>query len=124
LSDALKRRCLYLYLELPDRAKEKAVIDRKVGGLSEDRLEAMCRVASILRERPLLKRPGLAEMIDWGEALKALSPADGNGLTREHLEQTLGCLLKEAEDVTRIEDELEDVLAEASQLDARDETSS
>ncbi len=124
LSDALKRRCLYLYLELPDRTKEKAVIDRKVGGLSEDRLEAMCRVASVLRDRALLKRPGLAEMIDWGEALKALSPANGDDLTREELEQTLGCLLKEAEDVSTIEDELEDVLIEASQLDTGDEASS
>jgi len=114
LSDALKRRCMYLYLDLPGKDKEIAVLKRKTSGLSRDRIERISEIAAVIRKRPLLKRPGLAEMIDWGRALQIAEDENGDNLDPEIIKQTLGSLLKESEDVARVEEELEEIINEAS----------
>lgn len=105
LSDALKRRCLYLYIDPPSVEKERAIVERKVPELAEGLAADVCGVTQRLRDRPLRKRPGLAETLDWAEALTVLD-GDGEELTVETARHTLGCLLKDAEDVERIDDEV------------------
>ncbi|GGL56381.1 AAA family ATPase [Halocalculus aciditolerans] len=105
LSDALKRRCLYLYVEPPSEEKERAIVERKVPELGREVAEDVCRVTHRLREEPLRKRPGIAETLDWASALSVLDASDGD-LTVADARRTLGCLLKDAEDVRRVDDDL------------------
>ncbi len=81
LSDALKRRCLYLYVDPPSVEKERAIIERKVPELGDGLAADVCGVAERLRNRPLRKRPGLAETLDWAEALTVLD--DGSEEVRD-----------------------------------------
>lgn len=112
LSDALKRRCLYLYVDPPSAEKERAIVERKVPELDEGIAADLCGVTQRLRDRPLRKRPGLAETLDWAEALTVLDGENGQ-LSVETARRTLGCLLKDAEDVERMDDdELASLLAE------------
>ncbi|MFB6354722.1 MAG: AAA family ATPase [Halobacteriales archaeon] len=121
LSDALKRRCLYLHLEPPSFEKERAIVRRKVPELDGAVADAVCGATGRLREEPLLKPPGVAETLDWARALATLrEDGDTNAITDETVRHTLGCLLKEVEDVERLDDALlADVLeaAEAARAD-------
>ncbi len=123
LSDALKRRCLYLHIEPPSFEKERAIVREKVPGLDAAVADAVCGAVGRLREEPLLKRPGVAETLDWADAIAALREADADGdLSAEEVRNTLGCLLKEVEDVRRVDDALlEDVLAAAGAARAGDD---
>jgi MoxR-like ATPase len=115
LSDALKRRCLYLHIEPPTFEKERAIVREKVPELDAAVADAVCGAVGRLREEPLLKQPGVAETLDWARALAELRGADGDGeLSTAEVRNTLGTLLKEVEDVQRMDDALlEDVLAAA-----------
>ena len=101
LSDALRRRCLYLWIEYPDFEKEVRILRAKVPGASERLAGEVARVMQALRREGLRKVPGVAETLDWAQALVSLS-ADhlDAGLVRE----TLGCLVKEAEDLKRLQE--------------------
>ena len=93
LSDALRRRCLYSYVEFPDRATELAIIGHRCPGL-EDRLAAqIVSVVQALRREELEKKPGVAEMLDWAVALMGLGV---NDLADDPVavQATLICLLK------------------------------
>jgi len=97
IGDALRRRCLYLYIEHPSLEKEVRIIRAKVPGAGERLAEEIGRFVQALRARQLLKVPGVAETIDWAQALVRLH--------REHLdletvEQTLGCILKDRHDLS------------------------
>jgi MoxR-like ATPase len=100
IGDALRRRCLYLYIEHPSLEKEVRIIRAKVPQ-AEARLAAEAgRFVQALRERPLVKPPGVAETLDWTQALVRLRV--------EHLEpevvgQTLGCLLKDRRDLAELD---------------------
>ncbi|MFD1634409.1 AAA family ATPase [Haloplanus ruber] len=118
LSDALKRRCLYLHVEPPSFEKEQAIVRRKVPELDETVVAAVCGVTERLREESLLKPPGVAETLDWARALTALDgvPTDGDHpLTATDIRTTLGCLLKEVEDVERVDDETMSALLAAAE---------
>jgi len=108
LSDALKRRCLYLHVEPPSMEKERAIVRRKVPELDGAVAGQLCGAVARLREEPLLKHPGVAETLDWGRAVATLrgDGAADRALSDDELRRTLGCLLKEAEDVDRVDDEL------------------
>ncbi|QLC33183.1 MoxR family ATPase [Halarchaeum sp. CBA1220] len=111
LSDALKRRCLYCHVEAPDVEREREIVARKVPALDDETAATVCGVAAALRERPLRKPPGVAETLDWAEALAAL---DYDSLDAETVRATLGCLLKDADDVEQVDaDAIEAVLADA-----------
>ncbi|HET7325429.1 MAG TPA: MoxR family ATPase [Halococcus sp.] len=115
LSDALKRRCLYLHVEPPSFEKERAILERKVPELDGAVAAELCAMAERLREEPLLKPPGAAETIDWARAVAALR-YDGDGsLGHEEIRNTLGCLLKEVEDIERVDDDLLATLHEAAE---------
>ncbi|WP_256301510.1 AAA family ATPase [Haloarchaeobius salinus] len=115
LSDALKRRCLYLHVSPPSFEKEREILSRKVPELHDAVAAELCGIVGRLREEPLRKPPGAAETIDWARAVATLRGNGGpDSLTREEVRRTLGTVLKEVEDVERVDDELLDSLVEAA----------
>ncbi len=72
IGDALRRRCLYLYIDHPTAEKEVRIIKSKVPGVSEQLADQIARFMEGLRDRELSKVPGVAETIDWATALVAL----------------------------------------------------
>ncbi len=96
ISDALRRRCLYLFVEHPALAKEIRILESKVPGVSEQLARAVARFVQRMRARDLRKLPGVAETIDWTQALLRLHR---NALDAETVFATLGCLLKDEHDL-------------------------
>ncbi|QCC48039.1 AAA family ATPase [Halobellus limi] len=116
LSDALKRRCLYLHVEPPDFEDEYEIVRRKVPELDAAVAAEVCAVVGRLREEAFLKQPGVAETLDWARAVAQLRHDDADRpLSAEEIERTLGCLLKEAEDFDRIDTELLEQLRTAAE---------
>jgi MoxR-like ATPase len=104
LSDALKRRCLYLHVEAPTYDTEVEIVRRKVPQLDAAVAAEVCAIVQELREGAFLKRPGVAETLDWARAVAALrAPDDDSDLTAAEIERTIGTLLKEVEDVQRVD---------------------
>jgi MoxR-like ATPase len=96
IGDALRRRCLYLYVEHPGLEKEVRIIRMKVPGASEQLAREIGRFMHTLRGRRLAKTPGVAESIDWAQALVRLHrPA----LDPQVVADTIGCFLKDRHDV-------------------------
>ncbi|WP_121820124.1 AAA family ATPase [Halostella salina] len=115
LSDALKRRCLYLHVEPPSFETEYEIVRRKVPELDAAVAAEVCAVVAELREESFLKQPGVAETLDWAQAVARLRREERDEpLSPGEIERTLGCLLKEAEDVTGVDDELLNRLHEAA----------
>jgi MoxR-like ATPase len=99
LGDALRRRCLYLFMEHPSLEKEVRII-RTRWPVAEERLaRQVARFLRALRARPLVKTPGVAETLDWTQALLTLRLGS---LEPEVVSQTLGCLLKDRHDLETI----------------------
>ncbi|HEV3358191.1 MAG TPA: MoxR family ATPase [Pseudonocardiaceae bacterium] len=97
--DALKRRCLYHWLEHPDLPRELAILRRKLPGIDEKLAAKVSGAVRRLREMDLLKPPGVAETLDWAQALLALGKDD---LDTESAALTLGAVLKYREDADRV----------------------
>ena len=104
LSDALRRRCLYLWIDYPPLAKELAIVRRKVPGASEELSAQIVALVQQLRHGKLAKVPGVSETLDWAAALVTLHAAH---LSREIVEQTMGCFLKDEGDLRRVRAELD-----------------
>jgi MoxR-like ATPase len=100
LHDALKRRCLYHWIAFPEAARERAIIDAKVPGLAEDAAQALVDAVTGVRGLRLIKPPGIAETIEWGQAAKVLS--DEGSAWPAALRRSLGLLLKEQEDTEAV----------------------
>jgi MoxR-like ATPase len=103
LSDALRRRCLYLWIDYPTFDKEVAIVERKVPGINARLAKEIGRFMESLRRVRLAKVPGVAESLDWAQAL--------TGLHADHLDETLvtetlGCVLKDADDIKRFRTEV------------------
>ena len=99
IGDALRRRCLYLYIEHPTVEKEVRVLHARVPEASERLALEISRFMRALRERRLSRAPGVAETIDWARALLALHH---DHLEVEAVEHTLGCILKDPHDLREI----------------------
>jgi MoxR-like ATPase len=97
--DALKRRCLYQWIEYPSVEKEKLILARKVPGLGEALSAQIAAFAERLRGANLYKAPGVAESIDWARALRLLGV---QALDESSVSSTLGCLVKHQDDVERL----------------------
>jgi MoxR-like ATPase len=99
IHDALKRRCVYHWIDYPTPARESEIITRKVpeveGKLADSLAEAMRR----LREMELFKPPGVAETLDWAESLRLLEAGE---LTGAAIESTLGVVLKYKDDIDMV----------------------
>jgi MoxR-like ATPase len=102
LHDALKRRCLYHWIDHPTVAREIQIVELRVPGVPERLAEEAARFAAELRSLDLQKPPGLAETIDWVRALTALGQEE---LDVENVQATLGSLLKYRDDLLSIRDE-------------------
>ena len=103
LSDALRRRCLYLWIDYPDFAKELRIVERKVPGISGRLASEIARFMETLRRMRLAKVPGVAETLDWAQALAALH---ADHLDEAVVGETLGCVLKDADDMKRFRAEV------------------
>jgi MoxR-like ATPase len=103
LSDALRRRCLYLWIDYPSFEKEVRILRAKEAGIDERLAGQIARVMQSLRRMKLAKVPGVAESLDWAAALVALH---ADHLDPDLVRETLGCLLKEVDDVKRLEADL------------------
>ena len=97
LSDALRRRCLYAYLDYPDRDTELAILTARMPGLEARLARQIISVVQDIRREDLEKVPGIAEMLDWAAALSGLGLND-LAQDPETLQATLVCLLKTAAD--------------------------
>lgn len=97
LSEALRRRCAYLYIPYPDLDKETAIIRAKLPNVNEHLAVQVAQAVHDLRAADaILKKPSIAETLDWVSALEALGVSD---LTPESARQTLGFALKSSEDI-------------------------
>jgi len=97
--DALKRRCLYHWVDYPSADLELAIIRRKVPGCNDQLAREIVAYVQKLRTLDLFKNPGIAETIDWATALTEL---DRVALDPETISDTVGALLKYQDDIARI----------------------
>jgi MoxR-like ATPase len=105
--DALKRRCLYHWVPHPDFAREVAIVRRRIPDAAEQLVAEVAAAVARLREANLLKPPGIAETIDWTQALHVLGVRRLDPATAE---ATLGAALKYREDLVRVQRELASLL--------------
>ena len=101
LHDALKRRCLYHWIDFPDLAREVEIIRLRVPGVSEELARSVATAVAALRAMDLIKPPGAAEAIDWAQALSILGAESVNG---EAGRETLGWAVKNHDDLRRVEE--------------------
>ena len=99
IHDAVKRRCIYHWVDYPDAARELEIVRRKVPGAREALSRQIVAFVQGLRTLDLYKLPGLSETIEWGRALLAL---DRLSLEAQAVDDTLGVLLKSQDDIARV----------------------
>ena len=109
LHDALKRRCLYHWIDYPSPQREAEIVHARMPGVSDAVASRVCAAVARLRDEDLYKLPGVGETIAWAQALLALDSAD--------LEETLGVALKVREDIDRVRERgvLRDLAAPAGE---------
>jgi len=98
--DAVKRRCLYHWVDYPDAARERAILSAKAPGVPEQLAAQVVAFVQKLRGEELFKLPGVAETIDWAQALTYL---DKKELSAGDVDETLGVLLKYQDDIAKIQ---------------------
>jgi MoxR-like ATPase len=107
LSEALRRRCLYLYIDYPDFEKEWMIVKNKVPAIDEKLGKQICYFMQTLRTLKLEKSPGIAETLDWAMALASLHI---DYLDKTIVEQTLGVVLKDWRDTRQVQMSLNELL--------------
>jgi MoxR-like ATPase len=116
IHDALKRRCLYHWIDYPTAERELQIVRLRVPGAEERLSRQIVEFVQALREMDLYKVPGVAETLDWANALVALNQHD---LTTENVTDTLGVLLKYQDDIEALRDPaLHSLVARASSKSA------
>src|SRR5438477_9316960 len=103
LSDALRRRCLYLWIDYPAPDKETRIIARKVPGINGRLTREIAKFMETLRQVRLAKVPGVAETLDWAQALASLH---ADHIDEALVAETLGCVLKDVDDMKRFRAEV------------------
>jgi MoxR-like ATPase len=106
--DALKRRCLYLWLDHPDVTREIAILRSRLPGLPERLAAQVAGAVRKMRQMDLLKPPGVAESLDWAQALQLLGARE---LDIDSAAASLGAVLKYREDADRVRAQLDAVMA-------------
>ncbi len=101
LHDALKRRCLYHWIPMPEPDREQAIVRARAPGVQEEAAATLVRAVNAVRALPLLKRPGIAESIDWAQGAAVL--AAGGDPWPVALRRSLGLLVKDEEDLALVE---------------------
>jgi MoxR-like ATPase len=110
MSDALKRRCLHLYIDFPDKAQELAIIKVKAPEAAAKLAEEVVGVIQSLRKLDLKKTPGISETLDW---IKALTLLNVQSLDQEIVSETLDTIAKYEGDVRKAQEELKDYVRKA-----------
>jgi MoxR-like ATPase len=112
IHDALKRRCLYHWVDYPSTERELAIVRTRLPGIPERLSQQVVRFVQALRDQDFYKSPGVAETLDWATALTEL---DARSLTAEVVGDTLGALLKYQDDIARMQgDALAKVIRDAT----------
>ena len=101
LHDALRRRCLYHWIDYPEPARERAIVEYHAPGIASEAALHLVEAVSGIRLLPLIKKPGVAESVDWARA--ALALGKGGASWPEALKRSLGLLVKDREDIAVIE---------------------
>jgi len=109
LSEALRRRCLYLWIDYPSFEKELEIVKTKVPDINNQLATQICKFMEAVRKRKLEKLPGIAETIDWAMALSAMHVEH---LEKEIVESTLGVVLKDWQDVRQAQMSLSELFEE------------
>jgi MoxR-like ATPase len=100
LHDALKRRCLYHWIDFPEPERERRILEARVPGIRGEAAAALVAAIGTVRRLPLAKRPGIAETIDWARAVTVL---EGEGVDwPESLRRSLGLLVKDQDDLRQV----------------------
>ena len=100
LSEALRRRCLYLYIDFPDQERELEIIRLRVPGIGEDLARRVLAVVRSIRQMDLKKVPSISETLDWAAAVKVLA---SDTIDEEMLSSTLSLLVKEQRDLEKVQ---------------------
>jgi MoxR-like ATPase len=108
MSDALKRRCVHLYIDFPSRDQELEIIRLKVPGITEALSTEVVDVVQRIRQVDLKKTPSISETLDWAKALTLLN---ADRLDDAMINDTLNAILKYEGDIRKVQDELKDYLA-------------
>ncbi len=103
MSDALKRRCLHIYIDYPDREIEKRIVKTRIPGIEERLIDKMVDAVREMRKLDLRKRPCISETLDWARALIALQVDD---LSADLVTDTLGALIKYKTDADRVKENM------------------
>ena len=114
IHDALKRRCLYHWIDYPTLEKERRIVALKVPDASARLGEQVCRMVQTLRTMELYKSPGVSETLDWVQALVALGVDEADAAT---VRETLGAVVKYEEDLHRLSGAEADTLVAAARSD-------
>jgi len=104
LSEALRRRCLFLHIDFPEADLEEDIVRLKVPELDDALAESVVRLINAMRAMPLRKSPSISETIDWARTLLALGATT---LSDDIVRDTLGVVLKHADDATKARTQLE-----------------
>ena len=115
IHDAIKRRCLYHWVDYPSAERELAIVQHKVPGADARLSREVVAFTQRIRAMDLFKAPGIAETLDWAEALVAL---DRISLDPETVANTLGALLKYQDDIGAITPEMAAQLVSEARMDA------
>jgi MoxR-like ATPase len=107
LSDALKRRCLHLFIDFPERQQELEIVKLKVPGIAEQLADEVVDVVQSIRKLDLKKTPSISETLDWAKALTLLNV---HRLEESLVNETLNTILKYEGDIRKAEAELKDFL--------------
>jgi len=107
LSDAVRRRCFYLWIDYPTFDKELAILNSKAEGVDARLAEQICRFMELVRQQKLEKPPGVSETIDWAKALVALHQ---DHLDPQTVQETLGIVFKDWTDVRQMQESLGEFL--------------
>jgi MoxR-like ATPase len=114
LSDALKRRCVYLHIGPPSFEKEREIVRRKVPDLEAPLANESVAFIQELRKEPLLKRPGVSETLDLARAVATLGEPGQDSLSEVEIEHAIGTVLKEGEDIGHVTDGVMDEMLSAA----------
>jgi MoxR-like ATPase len=111
LHEALRRRCVYHWIEYPTPEREMRIIMTRASGVGERAARAVVAAVGRLRREPLAKRPGIAEAVEWAEAATLLN--EQGARWPEALRRSLGVVLKDQDDFVHVAPKVDAILAEA-----------
>ena len=111
LHEALRRRCVYHWIDYPSPEQEARIVMLRAAGVAERTAKAVARAVARLRQEPLVKPPGIAEAVEWAQAVDLLIA--GGTPWPEAFRRSLGVVIKDEEDLPYVKERLDSLLAEA-----------